>query len=291
MISSTSNAQVKQVVALQTKAKVRREQRQFIVEGLRLTGEVPADRLECLYVTEQFLQEHRSAVLRADRENAGVVNRSDGETPQVQRDLHGDGSGQTLPYEIVTEQVLRAMSDTQNPQGILGIVRQQEYSIEEMCRGKKAPLLLILENIQDPGNLGTMMRTAEAAGVDGVIMSRDTVDIYNPKVVRSTMGAIFRLPFAYVESLDEVMEQCAQLGITTYAAHLGGKNNYDKENYGGGCAFLIGNEGNGLTDKLAGQADILVKIPMAGKAESLNAAVAAAVLVYEAARQRGFSRD
>lgn len=268
MISSTSNAQVKQVTALQTKAKVRRELGLFVVEGLRLTGEVPADRLERLYVTEAFLQEHRSAVKRSEVK------------------VPGDAS--SLGYEIVTEQVLRAMSDTQTPQGILGVVRQQEYSIEEMCRGKKAPLLLILENVQDPGNLGTMMRTAEAAGVDGVIMSRDTVDIYNPKVVRSTMGAIFRLPFAYVDSLDEVMDRCRELGITTYAAHLGGKNNYDKESYRGGSAFLIGNEGNGLTDHLAGQADILVKIPMAGKAESLNAAVAAAVLIYEAARQREF---
>ena len=256
MISSTSNGQVKQVIALQTKAKIRREQGLFVVEGLRLTGEVPADRLEKLYVTEEFLEEHPDSVKRS--------------------------------AEIVTEQVLRAMSDTQTPQGILGVVRQQEYSIEEMCRDKKAPLLLILENIQDPGNLGTMMRTAEAAGVDGVIMSRDTVDIYNPKVVRSTMGAIFRLPFAYVDSLDEVMRRCKELGITTYAAHLGGKNNYDKENYQRGSAFLIGNEGNGLTDHLADQADVFVKIPMAGKAESLNAAVAAAVLVYEAARQREF---
>ena len=255
MITSTSNSQVKQVAALQTKAKARREQGLFVVEGLRLTGEVPADRLDRLYVTEAFLEEHPEAV-------------------------------EGLSYETVTEQVLRAMSDTQNPQGILGVVRQQEYSIGEMCRGKKAPLLLILENIQDPGNLGTMMRTAEAAGVDGVIMSRDTVDIYNPKVVRSTMGAIFRLPFAYVESLSEVMAQCEELRITTYAAHLGGKNSYDREDYTGGTAFLIGNEGNGLTEALAGAADILVKIPMAGKAESLNAAVAAAVLVYEAARQR-----
>lgn len=260
MISSTSNSQVKQVIALQTKAKVRREQHQFVVEGLRLTAEVPVDRLERLYVTQEFLQEHPEAVT----------------------------SEQTLPYEVVTEQVLKAMSDTQNPQGILGVVRQQEYTIEEMCRGKKAPMLLILENIQDPGNLGTMMRTAEAAGVAGVVMSRDTVDIYNPKVVRSTMGAIFRLPFAYVDSLDGVMEQCKELGITTYAAHLGGRNNYDKEDYSTGCAFLIGNEGNGLTEQLAEQADILVKIPMAGKAESLNAGVAAAVLVYEAARQRGW---
>lgn len=267
MISSTSNGQVKQVIALQAKAKARREQGLFVVEGLRLTGEVPAERLEKLYVTEEFLDEHGAAVKR----------------------LREDGTELAVPHEIVTEQVLRAMSDTQTPQGILGVVRQQEYSIEEMCRGKEAPLLLILENIQDPGNLGTMMRTAEAAGVDGVIMSRDTVDIYNPKVVRSTMGAIFRLPFAYVDSLDQVMDRCKELGITTYAAHLGGKNNYDKENYHGGSAFLIGNEGNGLTDHLADQADVFVKIPMAGKAESLNAAVAAAVLVYEAARQRNFA--
>ena len=287
MITSTSNAQVKQVVALQTKAKVRRELRQFVVEGLRLTGEVPADRLERLYVTEEFLREHPEAVRRFDGE-PDERKQVDGETRQERMTSQASGAEQTVPHEIVSEQVLRAMSDTQNPQGILGVVRQQEYSIEEMCRGKKAPRLLILENIQDPGNLGTMMRTAEAAGVDGVVMSRDTVDIYNPKVVRSTMGAIFRLPFAYVDSLDEVMSQCKDLGITTYAAHLGGRNNYDQEDYTTGCAFLIGNEGNGLTDHLAEQADILVKIPMAGKAESLNAAVAAAVLVYEAARQRGW---
>jgi len=257
MISSTSNAQAKQVVALQTKAKVRREQKQFVVEGLRLVSEVPEDRLEKLYVTEAFLTEHSEF-------------------------------GEGLRPEIVSESVMKAMSDTQNPQGVLGVVRQQEYSILQMCKGERTPLLLILENLQDPGNLGTIMRTAEAAGVSGVIMSRDTVDIYNPKVVRSTMGAIFRLPFAYVDDLGAVMKQCKKLGITTYAAHLQGKNTHDRENYQMPSAFLIGNEANGLTDELSGQADVLVRIPMAGKAESLNAAVAAAVLSYEAARQRGW---
>ncbi len=257
MISSVSNSQVKQVAALMTKAKARREQHKFVVEGLRLTLETPPERLERLYVTENFLRDHPEAV--AGRE-----------------------------YETVTEQVFCAMSDTRSPQGILGIVRQREYSVEEMCRGRKAPLLLMLENIQDPGNLGTMMRTAEAAGAAGVIMSRDTVDIYNPKVVRSTMGAIFRLPFAYTDSLAGTICRCRELGITTYAAHLSGKNSYDREDYTGGSAFIIGNEGNGLTEALTEQADILVRIPMAGKAESLNAAVAAAVLLYEAARQRGW---
>ena len=116
MISSTSNTQVKQVIALQTKAKARREQKQFVVEGLRLVSEVPADRLEKLYVTESFLAEHPEF--------------SEGRYP-----------------EIVTEAVMKAMSDTQTPQGILGVVHQQEYSIREMCKGEKAPLLLILENL------------------------------------------------------------------------------------------------------------------------------------------------
>lgn len=257
MISSTSNIQVKQVIALQTKVKVRRELKQFVVEGLRLVSEVPADRLEKLYVTESFLAEHPEF--------------SEGRYP-----------------EIVTDAVMKAMSDTQTPQGVLGVVRRQEYSIREMCKGEEAPLLLILENLQDPGNLGTIMRTAEAAGVCGVIMSRDTVDIYNPKVVRSTMGAIFRLPFAYVDDLFGVMEQCKSMGITTYAAHLQGKNTHDLEDYRGASAFLIGNEGNGLTDELSRRADVWIRIPMAGQAESLNAAVAAAVLSYEAARQRGW---
>ena len=257
MISSTSNTQVKQVIALQTKAKARRESKQFVVEGLRLVSEVPADRLENLYVTESFLAEHPKF--------------SEGRYP-----------------EIVTEAVMKAMSDTQTPQGILGVVRQQEYSIREMCKGEKAPLLLILENLQDPGNLGTIMRTAEAAGVNGVIMSRDTVEIYNPKVVRSTMGAIVRLPFTYVDDLFGVMEQCKCMGITTYAAHLQGKNTHDLEDYRKASAFLVGNEGNGLTDELSERADVWIRIPMAGQAESLNAAVAAAVLSYEAARQRGW---
>lgn len=258
MISSTSNAQVKYVIALQSKAKVRREQKKFAVEGLRLVSEVPAERLDKMYVTEAFLAEHP--------------------------EFH-----EGLSPEIVSESVMKAMSDTQNPQGILGVVRQQEYSILEMCRGEGAPLLLILENLQDPGNLGTIMRTAEAAGVTGVIMSRDTVDIYNPKVVRSTMGAIFRLPFAYADDLSTVMQQCRQRGIVTYAAHLKGRNTHDREDYRKPSAFLIGNEANGLTDELSSQADILVRIPMAGKAESLNAAVAAAVLSYEAARQRNWN--
>lgn len=117
-------------------------------------------------------------------------------------------------------------------------------------------------------------------------MSRDCVDIYNPKVIRSTMGSIYRMPFLYVDELPQVVKELNQSGIHTYAAHLQGKNSYEEEDYCMGTAFLIGNEGNGLRDETAQAAEIYVKIPMCGQVESLNAAVASSVLMFEAARQR-----
>ena len=152
--------------------------------------------------------------------------------------------------------------------------------------GGDAPLLVVLENIQDPGNMGTIIRTAEGAGATGIIMSKETVDIYNPKTIRSTMGSLFRMPFVYVDDICGTVRELSNRGIRTYAAHLSGENEYYNEDYAGGTAVLIGNEGNGLTEEITSKADRLVKIPMAGKLESLNAAVSAAIILYEAARQR-----
>ena len=116
-------------------------------------------------------------------------------------------------------------------------------------------------------------------------MNRETVDIYNPKVIRSTMGAIFRVPFVIADSLPEVIFQLKQNGVSVYAGHLKGDVFY-KQDYRDGSAFLIGNEGNGLTTEIADLADIYIRIPMEGKLESLNAAMAAGILMYEANRQR-----
>ncbi len=129
---------------------------------------------------------------------------------------------------------------------------------ESPRRGAGAPLILVLENIQDPGNLGTMFRTAEAAGVTGIFMNRGTVDITNPKTVRSTMSAIFREPFCYAENEEDFKEKLNKMkadGIRLYAAHLGGTACYDEPDYRGGSGFLIGNEGNGLTEETAALAD------------------------------------
>lgn len=145
---------------------------------------------------------------------------------------------------------------------------------------------MILETIQDPGNLGTILRAGEGDGATGVVMNDTTVDIYSPKVIRSTMGSVCRVPFVCTGDLPAAVKTMKARGIRLYAAHLSGRNNYDKEDYTVDTGFFIGNEANGLSDETAGLADAYVKIPMKGKVESLNAAVASSVLMFEAARQR-----
>lgn len=264
MISSTSNSRVKKIAEYAKKAKARKEDGVFIVEGIRMLREVPMDLLREVYVTPHFMEN----VSGEDKKLMNFISASDGAT-----------------LEEVSDDVMKKMADTQTPQGVLAIVKQNRWTLEDML-GKNA-LLLILENIQDPGNLGNMFRTGEGAGVTGIVMSSDMADVYNPKVVRSTMGAIFRVPFIYVDSIpDFTRELHEKHGVECYAAHLKGKKNYDEIDYKKPSAFLIGNEGNGLTNEAADAASEYVLIPMLGEVESMNAATSAAILTFEAARQR-----
>lgn len=256
MITSTSNPQVKELLQLQKKSKARNERNVFIVEGIRMFREVPKERLEKVYISESFYNKKKQELEFFD-----------------------------VPVEILSDRVFSHVSDTKTPQGVLSLVRQKKTSLEEILQVEN-PYLMILDNLQDPGNLGTIVRTAEGAGVTGIIMSHDCVDIYNPKTIRSTMGSVYRMPFLYVDDMDDMLQQLKKQGIKTYAAHLQGKNSYDKEDYKSGCAFMIGNEGNGLRKEIADQADIWVRIPMHGQVESLNAAIAASVLMFEVCRQR-----
>lgn len=267
MISSTANGRMKQVVAWQTKARERRKDSVFIVEGIRMYEEAPENWIKETYVSEKFLKQ-----IQGDKEKGQAILKKI----------------QSIGYEEVTEEVFLKISDTQTPQGILCVLKRPTYNIEEMLKAKSGnpPLLLILEDLQDPGNLGTILRTGEGAGVNGVIMSRDTVDIYNPKTIRSTMGSVYRVPHIYVEDLAQVLEQLKRNGVHTYAAHLAGENYYSSFDFKQGTAFLIGNEGNGLKKETADKAESYLKIPMEGQVESLNAAMSAGLLVYEAHRQR-----
>ena len=278
MITSSSNPQIKRVTQLNTKARARRDEACFPAEGIRIFREIPAELRRQVYVSASFLQDpaHRRLLLEE-----GVA------LPPEAADASGNDHDGKMPCtaEMVDDRIFRQMCDTQTPQGILTIAAIPTYSREQLL-GHDAPLVLVLEDLQDPGNVGTIIRTAEGAGVTGVFMSGRTADCFQPKVVRSTMGSIFRVPVRREASLPELMNWLKERGVRSFAAHLSGKNSYVKEDYRGGTAFLIGNEGNGLSDELTACADVRIRIPMEGKVESLNAAVAAALLMYEAHAQR-----
>lgn len=259
VISSMKNSQIKNLTLLQKSAKARERQGFYVIEGFKMFEEArKAKVLVKAYISESFY--HAKNI----------------ETPHYFSELD---------YDIITDSVMKEVSDTKTPQGVIGIVKKMNYSLSRILSGFNTCLLL-LEDIRDPGNLGTMLRTAEGASVSGVILNSSCVDVYNPKVIRSTMGSIYRVPFYQADDFYEVLTEIKEHNIGIYAAHLRGKP-YDTEGiFGKRCAFLIGNEAKGLTERAAAMADTLIKIPMAGEVESLNAAVAAAILMYEAARQR-----
>ena len=265
MITSTNNDRVKKIVNYIEKSKARREGDVFVIEGMRMLREAPVLQVREVYVTTRFLD-------KASEDDKEILWR--------------------YGAEEVSEDVMKKMAATQTPQGVLAVISQYHYSKEEVLEGynqddaNAKPLLLILENIQDPGNLGTMLRSGEGAGVTGVILSKGCADIYNPKVIRSTMGSIFRMPFIYEENLPKIVKELEKSGISTYAAHLKGQKNYDEFDYTKPTAFLIGNEGNGLTKETADAAGNYVLIPMKGEVESMNAATSSAILTFEASRQR-----
>lgn len=265
MITSTNNQQLKQVSALLKKAKERKEKKAFVVEGPKMVLEAPAEWLKAVYVSESF---------EKNPENKSTLKK-----------LGDKCKNNQAAFEIVADSVFKHVSDTQTPQGIMAVVAMPEYDLEQLLDGEKTHLL-VLESIQDPGNLGTMVRTGEGAGISGIIMNKTTVDLFNPKTIRSTMGSIYRVPFYVTEDLSHTMVSLKEKGVTLYAAHLKGQHSYDEEDYTSSCGFLIGNEGNGLSDEIADSADTYIKIPMEGQVESLNAAISAALLMYEANRQR-----
>lgn len=261
MITSVANKRVKELVELSKKAKARDEAGVFVAEGRKMFLEAPPERIAEVYIEEHFLEKAPGDIRKKLEQTS---------------------------YEVVSEDVFCKISDTKTPQGILCVVRQKQWKLEELlhpAEGRK-PLLMVLEDIQDPGNLGTILRTGEGAGVSGVIMTDHTVDLYHPKTIRATMGSLYRMPCVETSDIQETLKQLQAAGIRVYAAHLKGKAYYDQFDYTGGTAFLIGNEGNGLQTETADAADIYVRIPMEGQVESLNAAIASTILMYEANRQR-----
>ena len=264
MIESSSNSHIKKIQKLMKNARFRRQEQAFVVEGWKMVAEALEHRLvKEIYLSDQASHEYRSRL-------------EHGELTVPENDMM---------VEIVSDQCFRVVADTVTPQGILAVVQMPEYDKEKILSSTDSALLC-LEDIQDPGNLGTMMRTAEGAGMSALVLSKGCVDLFNPKVVRSTMGALFRVPFFVCEDMTTEVELLKKAGFVTYAAHLEAERNFMEEEYSEKTAILIGNEANGLSDAVSEKADRRLKIPMEGKLESLNAAVSAALFMYEVYRSR-----
>ncbi len=255
MITSTANPRVKWIRSLQAKRRTREAESLFIVEGLRSAREVvAAGRPVSLVLHTEDL----------DARGRGIVN-----------NLCRLGA----QAEVVSAQVMAACSTTESPPGILVVLPVPALPLPEPLR-----LALVADGIADPGNLGTLLRTAAAAGVEGVFLSQGTVDAYNPKVVRGAMGAHLRLP---ILALDPTALAERLTGLQVWVAEAGQGPSYDQVDWRPPSALVIGGEAHGPqagTRALSGRS---VHIPMPGGSESLNAAVAAAVILFEIVRQRG----
>lgn len=266
-ISSTSNEKIKRTALYSQKASARKEDGVFIAEGTKLVIESPGDMVREIFISESCLEELESA-------KGSLWDKF----KSLSASLPGDA------VIKVSDRVFEKISSQKSPQGMLAVIRTLSYKKEDITKGN--PLILILEDIQDPGNVGTIFRTAEAAGVTGILLSEGCADPLSPKVVRSSMGAIFRMPFVFAPDLPEAVAGLEKDGISCFAARLDAASEYDKCDLTAPSALLIGNEGNGLSAEVTAAASKGIYIPMSGKTESLNAAVSASILSYEAARQR-----
>lgn len=255
-IESHQNKVLKRIKSLSLK-KNRDKEGVFIAEGLRFVSEIPFNwEVEMFVVSEEFAKE---------------------------KSLQGyERKAETY---ILTNELFALLSDTENPQGILALCKKQ-VEREETIWQKDAPFIILAEELNDPGNLGTVIRTADAAGADGIFLSKGSVDMYNQKVLRATMGAVFHVPVFQNISLEEIALKMKENNVLLYASHLKGDCYPYELPLEKGCGFLIGNEARGLSDEAAKLCDRWVKIPMPGKAESLNASIAAGILMYEVVRQR-----
>lgn len=182
-----------------------------------------------------------------------------------------------IPVFNLPEHIFHAVCSTKTPQGIAAV-------LELRTREAFGSRLLALDGVQDPGNLGTIIRTADASGFDGILLSPDCADLFSPKVLRSTMGSVFRLGFSFPSSLPDALESLKNKGFSILSSQLDGDPFYDRTNVSPSFVLIIGNEGNGVSDAVKNTATHRLCLPMRGGAESLNAAVAAGIMMYDLMR-------
>ena len=259
-ITSKDNETIKHIKKLKEK-KYREEYKEFIVEGIKMV--------------EEAIQENakiKTIIICDDCKTQG----------SIPNELMYDIAKLNCIY--VAEKIFSTITEVINPQGIMAIIEKPENKENEIDYAESN--YLILDNIQDPGNMGTILRTADSLNIKQIIVSKGTADIYNPKVVRSTMGAIFRIKVVEVENLVKTIKEMKKNGIKVYATDLATDKSIYDVNYEK-SAIVIGNEANGVSKEVLEESTERIKIPMLGKTESLNAAVATSVILYEVFRSTG----
>lgn len=261
-ITSVSNPRIKQLRSLLANRKERRRERLFVIEGVRLVEEALSTGVAfstILYDPEQLQSTERGGALLAQiREVRGAF--------------------------VATPEVIAVATDTVTPQGVVAVTAWPEL------HSNGVGIQLVLDAVQDPGNAGTLLRTAEATGVTDVLCVRGTADLYSPKVVRAAMGAHFRLPLRQDLEWDEIDEALGPAD-NIYATDASGRMPYYAADWRQPSVLIIGNEANGIGPEARTRATKVISIPMAGAVESLNAAVAGSVILFEAARQRRLGRS
>ena len=256
MITAKDNDKVKYTKSL-LKSKNRNKESKFIIEGYRiLTLAIECNaKIDYVFINEEFEKktEHVEFLEILKSKNINTYK--------------------------TTNKIFNGLVDTESTQGILAVVKFNQRTIQENLKDEHR-FVVILDRIQDPGNMGTIIRTADAAGVDAIIALKGCVDIYNPKVIRSTMGSIFDMNIIHATQ-EEAVRLLKLKNFDIVSSYLDTDNYYDKVKYNYKTALVIGNEANGINDELVSKSDVLVKIPIYGKAESLNAAISSAILMYE----------
>ncbi|SFC54654.1 TrmH family RNA methyltransferase [Clostridium uliginosum] len=200
---------------------------------------------------------------------------------KIERFLGNNIKEDTKIY-CISDNLFKDLTSTENPQGIIAVVSMKKNNFNSYGN-----FYLLCDKLQDPGNLGTIIRTAHAAGVNGIILTKGTVDIYNEKTIRATMGSLFYIPIYYDEDLS-LIKQLKQDGFKLVVTSLESSEDFFKEELKGKVILTVGNEGNGVSDEVLSLADSRVKIPMPGGAESLNVAIATSIIIYEKVRQNSF---
>lgn len=261
MLENPRSPRVRRVAALQKKSE-RRETGLFLIEG-------PQSLREALMFKPELLREVYATPTALDKH----------------RDIADLCSKNGVVPEFITEDVLDAMSETVTPQGFVAVCQQFLKSAKKIFDGD-AKLVVIMQEVRDPGNAGTIIRAADAAGADAVILAGRSIDVFNPKVVRSTTGSLFHLPVAVAEELGSVITLAKQSGLQVLAADISGDDLTAARAEGlleHPTAWLFGNEARGLAAEELAQADRALKVPIYGQAESMNLATAASVCLYESA--------